>query len=237
MIVSEDATFRNGVRSTLEASGEFAVIAEATNGQEAISAAGLVQPDLMLITVNLPGVCGLAVARVISRRQRETSLILLGSADDDDELFEAILVGIAAYCRVNSDPENLLRVARSVSAGNQPIVGALLFRPAVSERVLKAFHQQASRDPWDYKVTRSLTDRQIEILACIAHCGSRKQSNKQVAADLGLSEQTVKNQVSAVLRKLQVDSRTQAVMYAVRHGWIGETWDGGQGTKRTGDGR
>jgi DNA-binding NarL/FixJ family response regulator len=216
VIVDDHPIFRHGVRYTLEASGEFEVVGEAADGQRAIQAAESLNPDVMLVDINLPGLNGLEVARVVRRRLPQTALIVLTAYEDDEQLFNAIKVGAAAYSPKDISPEQLLQITRLVAQGHYLINENVLSRPFVASRVLKQFRELASVEQEGHMVFAPLTGREVEILDCIA----RGRSNKQIAMDLNISDQTVKNHITAILRKLNVNDRTQAVIYAMRHGWI-----------------
>jgi DNA-binding NarL/FixJ family response regulator len=216
VIVDDHPIFRHGVRYTLEASGEFEVVGEAADGQRAIQAAESLNPDVMLVDINLPGLNGLEVARVVRRRLPQTALIILTAYEDDEQLFNAIKVGAAAYSPKDISPEQLLQITRLVAQGHYLINENVLSRPFVASRVLKQFRELASVEQEGHMVFAPLTGREVEILDCIA----RGRSNKQIAMDLNISDQTVKNHITAILRKLNVNDRTQAVIYAMRHGWI-----------------
>ena len=216
LIVDDHPIFRHGVRYTLEASGEFEVVGEAADGQKAIQVAEQLNPDVMLVDINLPGLNGLEVARVVRRRLPQTALIILTVYEDDEQLFNAIKVGAAAYSPKDISPEQLLQITRLVAQGHYLINENVLSRPFVASRVLKQFRELASVEQEGHMVFAPLTGREVEILDCIA----RGRSNKQIAMDLNISDQTVKNHITAILRKLNVNDRTQAVIYAMRHGWI-----------------
>ena len=221
VIVDDHPLFRQGVRYTLETSGEFIVVGEAADGQHALQMAETLAPDVMLIDINLPGLNGLEVARLIRRRQPQTGIIVVTVYEDDEQLFNAIKVGAAAYSPKDISPEQLLQITRLVAQGHYLINENVLSRPFVASRVLRQFREMASGDEENGPMFAPLTGREVEILDCIA----RGRSNKQIAMDLGISDQTVKNHITAILRKLNVNDRTQAVIYAMRHGWIkvGET--------------
>jgi DNA-binding NarL/FixJ family response regulator len=216
VIVDDHPIFRHGVRYTLEASGEFEVVGEAADGQRAIQSAESLNPDVMLVDINLPGLNGLEVARVVRRRLPQTALIILTAYEDDEQLFNAIKVGAAAYSPKDISPEQLLQITRLVAQGHYLINENVLSRPFVASRVLKQFRELASVEQEGHMVFAPLTGREVEILDCIA----RGRSNKQIAMDLNISDQTVKNHITAILRKLNVNDRTQAVIYPMRHGWI-----------------
>ena len=216
LVVDDHPLFRQGVRYTLESSGEFEIIGEAADGQQAIKLAEQLGPDVMLVDINLPGLNGLEVARVVRRRQPQTALIILTVYEDDEQLFNAIKVGAAAYSPKDISPDQLLQITRLVAQGHYLINENVLSRPFVASRVLKQFRELASVEQEGHMVFAPLTGREVEILDCIA----RGRSNKQIAMDLNISDQTVKNHITAILRKLNVNDRTQAVIYAMRHGWI-----------------
>jgi DNA-binding NarL/FixJ family response regulator len=216
LIVDDHPIFRHGVRYTLEASGEFEVVGEAADGQKAIQVAEQLNPDVMLVDINLPGLNGLEVARVVRRRLTQTAIIILTVYEDDEQLFNAIKVGAAAYSPKDISPDQLLQITRLVAQGHYLINENVLSRPFVASRVLKQFRELASVEQEGHMVFAPLTGREVEILDCIA----RGRSNKQIAMDLNISDQTVKNHITAILRKLNVNDRTQAVIYAMRHGWI-----------------
>ena len=216
VVVDDHPLFRQGVRYTLEASGEFEIIGEAPDGQQAIKLAEQLAPDVMLVDINLPGLTGLDVGRVVRRRQPQTAIIILTVYEDDEQLFNAIKVGAAAYSPKDISPEQLLQITRLVAQGHYLINENVLSRPFVASRVLKQFRELSNSEPDGGMVFAPLTGREVEILDCIA----RGKSNKQIAVELNISDQTVKNHITAILRKLNVNDRTQAVIHAMRHGWI-----------------
>ena len=216
LVVDDHPLFRQGVRYTLETTGEFEIIAEAADGQQAIKLAEQLGPDVMLVDINLPGLNGLEVARVVRRRQPQTAIIVLTVYEDDEQLFNAIKVGAAAYSPKDISPEQLLQITRLVAQGHYLINENVLSRPFVASRVLKQFRELSNQEQDGGMVFAPLTGREVEILDCIA----RGKSNKQIALELNISDQTVKNHITAILRKLNVNDRTQAVIHAMRHGWI-----------------
>ncbi len=216
VIVDDHPLFRQGVRYTLQASGEFDVVGEAADGQHALQLAETAAPDVMLIDINLPGLNGLEVARQVRRRVSQCGIIIVTVYEDDEQLFNAIKVGAAAYTPKDISPEQLLQITRLVAQGHYLINENVLSRPFVASRVLRQFRELATSDEDNGMIFAPLTGREIEILDCIA----RGRSNKQIAMDLNISDQTVKNHITAILRKLNVNDRTQAVIYAMRHGWI-----------------
>ncbi|MBF6614459.1 MAG: response regulator transcription factor [Chloroflexi bacterium] len=217
LIVDDHPLFRQGVRHTLESSKDIEVIGEAPDGQRAIQMAESLAPDIMLVDINLPGLNGLEVTRVVRRRQPQIAVIVLTVYEDDEQLFNATKVGAAAYSAKDITTEKLMEMVREVSEGHYPINDAVLSRPFVASRMLNQFRELASAETdGGESVFAPLTTREVEILDCIA----RGNSNKEIARILNISDQTVKNHITSILRKLAVNDRTQAVIYALRHGWI-----------------
>jgi DNA-binding NarL/FixJ family response regulator len=142
--------------------------------------------------------------------------VILTMHEDDEQLFHAIRVGAAAYCTKDAEAEEIIKLIRRVARGEYLINENVLNRPFVASRVLDQFRELAQLDHGGEGVFSPLTPREVEILDCVA----QGNSNKEIARLLGISDQTVKNHITSILRKLAVNDRTQAVIYALRHGWI-----------------
>ncbi len=216
LIVDDHPLFRQGVRATLERERELDVCGEACDGQQAIQMAEDLSPDVVLIDIGLPGLNGLEVARVIKRRQPQVSLIVLTVYEDDEQLFNAIKAGASAYSSKDIEPQSLVRMIRDVGRGKYLIDEHVFSKPHIATRVLHQFRELAAAEDELGALFSPLTGREIEILDCIA----QGLTNKEIADRLVISSQTVKNHVTAILRKLQVNDRTSAVIYALRRGWI-----------------
>lgn len=217
LIVDDHPLFRQGLRWSLETEHDLEVVGEAGNGQEAIKLTDKFLPDVALIDVNLPGLNGLEVARVIKRHSPHVNIIIVSVYDEDDHLYQATKVGASAYSSKSVHPAELIRIIRLVANGAYLINDQVVVRPNVAKRVLHQFRElAASEDEQSGILFAPLTSREVEILDCIA----RGFSNKQIASELSISSQTVKNHITSILRKLQVNDRTMAVMYAIQKGWI-----------------
>lgn len=217
LIIDDHPLFRQGIRWSLEGADDIEVIGEAENGQEALKLTERLNPDVVLVDINLPGLNGLEVARVIKRRDPRMGIIVLSVYEDDDQLFQAIKVGAAAYSSKDVNPDDLLSFIREVARGRYLINEAVLAKPSVATRVLHQFRELAATDDEQTSALFApLTSREIEILDCIA----RGLSNKEIANELSISGQTVKNHITSILSKLQVNDRTMAVIYAIKKGWI-----------------
>jgi DNA-binding NarL/FixJ family response regulator len=217
LIIDDHPLFRQGIRWSLEDATDIEVIGEAENGQEALKLTERLNPDVVLVDINLPGLNGLEVARVIKRRDPRMGIVVLSVYEDDDQLFQAIKVGAAAYSSKDVNPEDLLFFIREVAKGKYLINDAVLAKPNVATRVLHQFRElAATEDEQTTALFAPLTSREIEILDCIA----RGLSNKEIANELSISGQTVKNHITSILSKLQVNDRTMAVIFAIQRGWI-----------------
>ncbi len=216
LIVDDHPLFRSGVRAALDPQPGLEAVGEVADGQGAIQRADLLLPDLVLCDIDLPGMSGLEVARILKRRHPQMAFVLLTQREEDEQLFHAIRAGAAAYASKDIASAELIALLRCVGRGEYPINERVLSRPAVASKVLDQFRDLALLDEAADTIFSSLTPREVETLDCVA----RGLSNKEIARLLTISEQTVKNHITSILRKLAVNDRTQAVIYALRHGWI-----------------
>jgi DNA-binding NarL/FixJ family response regulator len=219
IIVEDHPMYRQGLRRMLEETGRFAVVGEAQNGHEAIHQADIHHPEMILIDVQLPGVTGLKVARVLRKQHPTAKIVILSMHIDDERLFEAIRAGAVAYITKDTDSETLIDSLRKVAAGENLINQMVLSRPQLAWRVLSEFRALANDPEGDSVIANGvlpLSSREIEVLDCVA----QGLSNKEIAEALFVTEQTVKNHMTSVLRKLNVNDRVQAVLFAVKNGWI-----------------
>lgn len=216
LVVDDHPLFRRGIRWSLEHEHDLLVVGEASDGINAVQQCDLLVPDVVLIDINMPQMSGLEVTRVIKRRHPQTGIIILTMHEDDEQLFHAIRVGAAAYATKDVEAEELIKLIRKVARGEYLINENVLSRPFVASRVLDQFRELSQIDSVSESVFSPLTPREVEILDCVA----QGNSNKEIARILNISDQTVKNHITSILRKLAVNDRTQAVIYALRHGWI-----------------
>ena len=218
LLVDDHPMFRHGLRRLLEETGRYQVVGEAQSGHEAIRLADVEHPELVVLDVQLPGLTGLQVARILHRQHPLAKLAVLSIHVDDGRLFEAIRAGVAAYLLKDLDVESLLVALGRVLAGENLIQPLVLERPDLARRVLAEFRTLPGDGP-PRAVERSflpLSARELEVLDCVA----QGLSNKETAAALFITEQTVKNHMTAVLRKLDVNDRVGAVLHAVKRGWM-----------------
>jgi DNA-binding NarL/FixJ family response regulator len=216
LIVDDHALFRVGIANILSREREFDVVGEAADGRSALERAGMTSPNVVLMDLTLPAPGGLETTQRIRREYPAVAVIAMAQDEDEESLFASIKAGAAAFVIKDISPEDLIHVIRRVSQGEFLINDKVFSKPAVASRVLKEFRELAVYGQEAQPIFAPLSPREVEILDNIA----QGMTNKQVAYALSISEQTVKNHMSSILRKLAVNDRTQAVVYAMRQGWI-----------------
>ena len=216
LLVDDHALFRVGVRNILEREPDFDIVGEADETRSAFDLSVQLSPDIILMDLSLPAPGGIETTQRIKRELPSAGIIVLAVNEDEDALFEAIKAGAAAFILKDVAPDDLVAIIRRVAAGEYLINDKVFAKPAVASRVLKEFRELAIYGQEAAPIFAPLSPREVEILDNIA----QGMTNKQVAYALSISEQTVKNHMSSILRKLSVNDRTQAVVYAMRQGWI-----------------
>lgn len=217
MLVDDHPLFRAGLRRVLELEPDLEIIGEADNGRDALKRARALKPQVILMDVNLPNLNGLQVTRELTGARQDVAVIVLTAYHDDEQMLHAIRAGGSAYFPKDVDPQELIRAIHQVSQGNYVLNDAVLAKPQVASWLLNQFEQMPSASTDDAELTfHPLSTREMEILTCITH----GKSNKQIAQQLGISRQTVKNHMTTILRKLAVNDRTQAAVYALKRGWV-----------------
>jgi DNA-binding NarL/FixJ family response regulator len=212
LVVDDHPLFRRGIRMGLERERDLLIVAEAADGPSAMQAADQFAPDVVLLDISLPTMSGFDVARAIKRRHPRTAIVILSMHEDDGHLFAAIRSGAEAFAAKSIEIDELIGLVRHVSgADDEAPVPSF-----VSARLLDEVRGSARRGAVEEHDFSPLSPREVEILGFV----SQGLSNKEIASALAISDQTVKNNITSILRKLQVNDRTQAVIYALRHGWI-----------------
>ena len=216
LIVDDHALYRVGIRNILEREPDLEIVAEADDARTALDASFATNPDVILMDLSLPSPGGIETTQRVKRELPAAAIIVLSTEEDEDALFDAIKAGAAAFILKDVGPDDLVAIIRRVNNGEYLINDKVFARPAVASRVLKEFRELAVYGQEAAPIFAPLSPREVEILDNIA----QGMTNKQVAYALSISEQTVKNHMSSILRKLSVNDRTQAVVYAMRQGWI-----------------
>ena len=218
IIIDEQPLFRQGICSTLEQMGDCVILGTCTDATEVLELVRTGNPDVAIIDAGLTATDALEIARQMRHLAPRMAIIILTPSEDEERLFQAIKVGAAAYYARNITPEELVDAMRRVSRGEYLINDDVLSKPQLASRVLKSFRELAveEEDTATKDLYSPLSSREVEILDYIA----RGNSNKEIAKSLKISDQTVKNHITSILKKLSVNDRTAAVVHALRHGWI-----------------
>ncbi len=218
IIIDEQPLFREGIRATLLRMGDCEIVGESTDAGDVFEIARLTNPDVALIDAGLTSSDPLEIARQTRHLAPRMAIIILTPSEDEERLFQSIKVGAAAYYSRNITPDALADAVRKVSHGEYLINDDVLSKPQLASRVLKSFRELTveEEDGGTKDLYSPLSSREVEILDYIA----RGNSNKEIAKSLKISDQTVKNHITSILKKLSVNDRTAAVVHALRHGWI-----------------
>ncbi len=215
IIIDEQAFFRAGVRQVLSQQPDFKIL-DCDPAQDPLGLIEANLPDVALLGSDLTTLSGLELGRKITRYYPNTKVIMLSPNPNDEELFEVIKSAAVACLNKNTAAEELVSTIRRAYRGEYPINESLITRPKVAKHVLKQFQDILSVGKPIETVIAPLTHRETQILNYIAE----GNTNKQIAHILGISEQTIKSHVSAILRKLNANDRAHAVALAMRSGWI-----------------
>jgi DNA-binding NarL/FixJ family response regulator len=218
MIVEDHPLLIQGLRRVVDEEPDIEIVAEVTDGDEAVRRALQLEPDVILMDINLPGKNGLQVTREIKNRQTydEINIIVLTAYNDDEQLLHALRAGAAAYYPKDVRPSQLIPAIRAVADGKYVINNKFLTKPDAFRWIIEQLEEGANSGETAQEQYTPLSPREMEILVFI----TRGASNKEIAHELGISRQTVKNHMSSVLRKIGVEDRTQAAVLALRRGWV-----------------
>jgi len=214
-IISPQSLFRQGVRHSLADMSDIEVAAEAEASDEALAAVESLMPDVVMVDIDGPYEDGLKLARQVRQRLPNIGVVVLTSTPEDDQLFQAIKAQAAAYLSKDITAEELANTVRRAARGEHPINESFVNHPKVAEQVLNHFRDLPLGQGAETFIS-PVTLREQEILNYMA----KGYLNKQIALALDISEQTVKNHVTSILRKLNANARTQAVVEAIKHGLV-----------------
>jgi DNA-binding NarL/FixJ family response regulator len=216
MIIDEQELFRTGVRQVLSQYPGFEIL-DCAPGEDTLRTIENTMPNIALLGCRLSAGNGLELGKRIARYFPNTKVIVLSPDPDDEDLFEVIKTSAVACINKNASAEDLMTTIRQASRGEYPINETVMTRPTVARRVLRQFEEIAGMGGKAMEtLVAPLTARETQILSFVAN----GNTNKQIASALQISEQTIKNHVSAILRKLNANDRAHAVVLAIRHGWI-----------------
>ena len=207
LIVDDHALFRRGLMLVLESEPGIEVVGEAEDGAEAVTKAEASAPDVVLMDVRMPKMSGIEATRAVAAALPTSKIIMLTVSDEEDDLYEAIKAGAAGYLLKEISIEEVADAVRAV------VQGQTLISPSMASKLINEF-QNLSRLAADRSSVPAprLTDRELEVLRLVA----QGMTNREVADQLFIAENTVKNHVRNILEKLHLHSRMEAVLYAVR---------------------
>jgi DNA-binding NarL/FixJ family response regulator len=209
VVVDDHDLFRTGLRTLLEEQG-VNVVGEAPGGAEAIRLVRDVAPDVIVMDLNMPGMTGVEATRHITAIAPLARVVVLTISDHDGDVMDAILAGACGYLLKDASIDELMRGIRAAARGES------LISPHIAAKVLQRVRAGSISPEIAETIRSELSDREVEVLKLIAN----GQDNAQIAADLHISPKTVKNHISNILMKLQIENRIQAAVYAVRSGIV-----------------
>jgi len=209
LVVDDHDLFRTGLRNLLEEQG-VNVVGEAENGEAAIRLAADLAPDVVIMDLNMPGAGGVETTRRLSTLAPLSRVVVLTISADDDDVMNAVMAGACGYLLKDSSIHELIAGIRAASGGES------LISPQIAAKVLQRLRAQSKDADAAETIRAELSDRELQVLKLIAN----GNDNAQIARELFISPKTVKNHISNILMKLQIENRIQAAVYAVRSGIV-----------------
>ena len=208
LLVDDHDLFRTGLRNLLEEQG-VQVVGEAASGADALRIVREIAPDVVVMDLNMPGISGVEATREITTVAPLTRVVVLTISDEDDDVMDAIVAGACGYLVKDSSIEELMRGI------NAAAIGESLISPPIASKVLQRM-RAVTLDQGAETIRAELSERELDVLRLIAN----GKDNAEIAESLHISPKTVKNHISNILMKLQIDNRIQAAVYAVRSGIV-----------------
>jgi DNA-binding NarL/FixJ family response regulator len=209
LLVDDHDLFRTGLRSLLEEQG-LQVVGDADNGRDALRLVGELAPDVVVMDLKMPGLTGVETTRQVSGIAPRTRVVVLTISVDDDDVMDAVMAGACGYLLKDSSIDQLIAGIRAAASGES------LISPQIAAKVLQRLRAQTADTAAARTIRTELSDRELEVLRLIAI----GKDNAEIARELFISPKTVKNHISNILMKLQIENRIQAAVYAVRSGLV-----------------
>ena len=210
IIADDHILFREGTRNIIEQEQDIEVVGEASDGEEAIEMATKLHPHVVLMDIAMPKVNGIEATRQIKARHSAIAILILTAYDNDQYILALLEAGAAGYLLKNVSGKELVNAIRAVHAG-EPVL-----HPAIARKVLNHFVTSA-QEPARTAQPENISEREMEILKLAA----KGMSNQEIASALFLSRRTVQAHLASIFRKMDVGSRTEAILQALRRGWLG----------------
>lgn len=212
LIADDHALLRQGIKGVVDFEQDIEVVGETEDGQDTIAKTLVLQPDVLMLDLNMPGANGLEVCKKLAEAHCETKIIALTIHDNDNYIIEMLKNGAAGYLLKGVEPDVLINAIHTVAEGGVYILPELQERLFGNLEVNEDVHEKA-KELWREGRNERLTSREMDVLACIA----KGFSNQDIAQALFVSEKTVKNHLTNIFRKLGVNDRTQALIYVLKH--------------------
>ena len=209
LLVDDHDLFRTGLRSLLEEQGVH-VVGEAENGSAALHQVGELAPDVVIMDLKMPGLTGVETTRRISGIAPLARVVVLTISADDEDVMDAVMAGACGYLLKDSSIDQLMAGIRAAAGGES------LISPQIAAKVLQRLRAQSADTVAAETIRAELSERELEVLRLIAN----GKDNAEIARELFISPKTVKNHISNILMKLQIENRIQAAVYAVRSGIV-----------------
>lgn len=216
LLIDDHPLFRQGVADALSLNSEILIIGQAATGDEGWSMIQDLQPEVAVVDINLPGLNGPQIMQKVMLEKLPSRIIFLTAYDDLEQKLHAMNLGVAAYCSKDILPEKLDWVIQEVSQGNFVYDDEIVHKEKIKEFIEEQTTQAMQQSYWGGESHQALSSREMQVLLCL----TKGLSNKEIALSLGISQQTVKNHITAILRKLDVADRTQAALFAMKRGWV-----------------
>ena len=211
VLVEDHVLVREGTKDILDRQPDFQVIAEAGDGEEAINLVSELCPDMVIMDIELPKINGIEATKIIKASNPEISILVLTAYDNDQYIFALLEAGAAGYLLKDASTSELIQSIRAISAGE------LVLHPIIARKVINHFaNHRISRYVNERDISDPLTKREMEVLKL----ASKGMTNKKIAKDLFISTRTVQVHLSNIFGKLEVGSRTEAVLLALHKGWL-----------------
>jgi DNA-binding NarL/FixJ family response regulator len=209
LLVDDHDLFRSGLRSLLEEQG-VRVVGEADNGSSALQLVSELAPDVVIMDLKMPGLTGVEATREVSSIAPRTRVVVLTISDDDDDVMDAVMAGACGYLLKDSSIDQLIEGVRAAAGGDS------LISPQIAAKLLQRLRAQTADEAAARAIQTELSERELDVLRLIAS----GKDNAEIARQLYISPKTVKNHISNILMKLQIENRIQAAVYAVRSGIV-----------------
>lgn len=210
LVADDHPLFRQGLRRALEMVHDMEVVGEAANGIDCVDMARRLRPDVVLLDINMPGLNGLEASRRMKEANPGVRVVILTIHDAEDYLVEAVRAGVEGYVLKDAEPDMIIAAIRASYAGQA------FLQPSLAGRLMAGVRHREEAGHNAQRAQDVLSRRELEVLQLLAEGAS----NREISRRLYISEKTVKNHTNSIFRKMDVADRTQAVIQAIRRGWV-----------------